>query len=163
MVQAWCGRIKKLYRSFYRICNCDMLKNTSPHPRMLTRLFATPSLASARKPRATQRLANSAVITFVFLLVAERWITFILHGGGREMAKMCHDPTPRRDLSPRFDCAIDWVRVPKTASTSVWMAFMNPLVVSKLGEFVHRGAWRLRCNLEYELWSFVHRSEWNSI
>lgn len=100
--------------------------------RMLTRSFATPSLASARKPRATQRLANSAVITCVFLLVAERWTTLILHGGGREIAKMRHDPTPRCDLSPRFDCAIDWVRVPKTASTSVWMAFMNPLVITKL-------------------------------
>lgn len=31
------------------------------------------------------------------------------------------------------------------------------------GEFVHRGGWRLRCYLEYELWSFVHRSEWNSL
>ncbi len=108
---------------------CQKKTHTPPRPRMLTRLFATPSLASAQ-PRATQRLANSAVITCVFLLVAERWTTLILHGGGREIAKM--RPIPHRNLRPRFDCAIDWVRVPKTASTSVWTVFMNPLLKSKL-------------------------------
>ena len=31
----------------------------------------------------------------------------------------------------KFDCAINWIRVPKTASTSVWKAFMQPLLDSQ--------------------------------
>ena len=99
---------------------------------MLTRFFSTPSLARTRRPQVTQRLVAFTVMAFVFLLVTEKWTTLILYGGRRETAKIRHDPTLRQDLRPRFDCAINWVRVPKTASTSVWMAFMNPLLLSKL-------------------------------
>ena len=39
-----------------------------------------------------------------------------------------------------FDCAINWIRIPKTASTSIYNAFMSPLLTSNLFTTTYLGS-----------------------